>query len=107
MKLYMRIAPELYLKQMLIGGMQRVYEIGKNFRNEGMDQTHNPEFTSCELYQAYATYTDMINFTEEFLASLVKDITGGYELKTIINGENKIINFKGPFKQIPLVAGLE
>ena len=68
MKLYMRIAPELYLKQLIVGGMDRVFEIGKQFRNESIDLTHNPEFTTCELYQAYADYNDLMTMTEEFLS---------------------------------------
>jgi hypothetical protein len=64
MSLFMRIAPELFLKRLLIGGLPRVFEIGKNFRNESIDQTHNPEFTSCELYCAYADYRDMVNLTK-------------------------------------------
>jgi lysyl-tRNA synthetase class 2 len=69
--LYLRIAPELYLKQLVIGGLERVYEIGKSFRNEGVDTTHNPEFTTCEFYQAYANYEDLMHTTQEFL----KDVT--------------------------------
>lgn len=63
MKLYMRIAPELYLKQLVVGGFDRVFEIGKNFRNESIDQTHNPEYTSCEFYMAYADFNDLISLT--------------------------------------------
>lgn len=105
MKLYMRIAPELYLKQLLVGGLQRVYEVGKNFRNEGMDPTHNPEFTSCELYASYWDYRDMMAFTEEFLAELVKALTGSYELKAAHTGN--LVNFKGPYRRVPIVRGLE
>lgn len=107
MKLFLRIAPELYLKQLLIGGMERVFEIGKNFRNEGMDQTHNPEFTSCELYATYQNYENMIKFTEELLAELVKEVTGSYEMKTTQDGKERLVNFKGPYRRIPLVGGLE
>lgn len=68
MQLYMRIAPELYLKQLVVGGIERVFEIGKQFRNEGIDLTHNPEFTTCEFYQAYADYNHMMELTEEMLS---------------------------------------
>ena len=64
MKLYMRVAPELYLKKLIVGGMNKVFEIGKNFRNEGIDLTHNPEFTSCEFYWAYADYNDLMAMIE-------------------------------------------
>lgn len=76
MKLYMRIAPELFLKQCIVGGMDRVFEIGKNFRNESIDQTHNPEYTSCEFYMAYADYNDLMTLTEDMLSSMVKELTG-------------------------------
>ena len=69
MDLYMRIAPELHLKQLVIGGLDRVYEIGKQFRNEGIDLTHNPEFTTCEFYMAYADYNDLMDLTETLLSS--------------------------------------
>ena len=72
--LSMRIAPELFLKQMVIGGFDRVFEIGKLFRNEGVDHTHNPEFTSCEFYQAYADYNDLILLTEELLRGMVESL---------------------------------
>lgn len=68
MKLYMRIAPELYLKELVVGGLDRVYEIGKQFRNEGIDLTHNPEFTTCEFYMAFADYNDLMTLTEQMLS---------------------------------------
>lgn len=68
MRLYMRIAPELYLKELVVGGLERVYEIGKQFRNEGIDLTHNPEFTTCEFYMAYADYNDLMELTETLLS---------------------------------------
>ena len=68
MKLYMRVAPELYLKKLIVGGMNRVFEIGKNFRNEGIDLTHNPEFTACEFYWAYADYNDLMAMTEDMVS---------------------------------------
>ena len=74
--LFMRIAPELYLKQLIIGGLDRVYEIGKNYRNEGINLTHNPEFSAIEVYQAYADYSDMMKMTEELLSAMVKTVCG-------------------------------
>lgn len=68
MKLFMRIAPELYLKELVVGGLDRVYEIGKQFRNEGIDLTHNPEFTTCEFYMAFADYNDLMDLTEQMLS---------------------------------------
>lgn len=68
MRLYMRIAPELYLKELVVGGLERVYEIGKQFRNEGIDLTHNPEFTTCEFYMAYADYNDLMELTETLVS---------------------------------------
>lgn len=68
MRLYMRIAPELYLKELVVGGLDRVYEIGKQFRNEGIDLTHNPEFTTCEFYMAFADYNDLMDLTERLLS---------------------------------------
>ena len=76
MDLYMRIAPELYLKRLLVGGLERVYEIGKNFRNEGVSTKHNPEFTTVEFYAAHATYRDLIKLTENLIVSLVGDLYG-------------------------------
>ena len=74
MKLYMRIAPELYLKELIVGGLDRVYEIGKQFRNEGIDLTHNPEFTTCEFYMAYADYNDLMELTENMLSGSNKTL---------------------------------
>ena len=76
MELFLRISPELYLKRLLVGGMERVYEINRNFRNEGISTKHNPEFTMMEVYQAYADYEDMMALTEELIASLVEDLFG-------------------------------
>ena len=81
MNMFMRIAPELYLKMLVVGGLDRVYEIGKQFRNEGIDLTHNPEFTTAEFYMAYADVYDLMNMTEELISSLVKELTGGYTTK--------------------------
>jgi lysyl-tRNA synthetase class 2 len=86
MKLYMRIAPELYLKMLIVGGMNRVFEIGKQFRNEGIDLTHNPEFTTCEFYWAYADYNDLMDMTEDMLSKMVYSIHGSYKIQYHPNG---------------------
>jgi len=79
--MFMRIAPELRLKELVVGGLDRVYEIGKNFRNEGIDLTHNPEFTACEFYMAYADYYDLLDMTEHMVSSMVKHVHGSYKCK--------------------------
>lgn len=109
MNLFMRVAPELYLKQLVIGGLDRVYEIGRQFRNEGIDLTHNPEFTTCEFYQAYADYKDLINETETMLSGMVKEITGSYVVQYKRLGEEAplTIDFSPPWKRVPMVGGLE
>jgi lysyl-tRNA synthetase, class II len=83
--LYLRIAPELYLKRLVVGGLERVYEINRNFRNEGISTQHNPEFTMLEFYQAYADYHDMMQLTEEMLAQVARDVNGA--TKTTFNGQ--------------------
>eukprot|EP00246_Nothoceros_aenigmaticus_P006744 TRINITY_DN1990_c0_g1_i2.p1 TRINITY_DN1990_c0_g1~~TRINITY_DN1990_c0_g1_i2.p1 ORF type:complete len:442 (+),score=99.54 TRINITY_DN1990_c0_g1_i2:121-1446(+) len=110
MQLFMRIAPELYLKELIVGGLDRVYEIGKNFRNEGIDLTHNPEFTTCEFYMAYADYQDLMTITESMLSGMVKEITGSYKIKYHANGldqEPVEIDFTPPFRRIEMIKGLE
>ena len=79
--MYMRIATELHLKRLVVGGLERVYEIGRIFRNEGMDPKHNPEFTTVELYEAYADFNDMMDLFEELLSSAAKEILGTYQVK--------------------------
>ncbi|CAG8106227.1 unnamed protein product [Penicillium salamii] len=108
MDMFMRIAPELYLKQLIVGGMERVYEIGKQLRNEGIDLTHNPEFTTCEFYQAYADVYDLMDLTEDLVSSLVKHVTGGYETTfTTQTGETHNINWKAPWRRIEMIPALE
>ena len=109
MKMYMRIAPELYLKKLVVGGLDRDYEIGRQFRNEGMDLTHNPEFTTCEFYMAYADYHNLMDMTERMISGMVKAITGGYTLKYHKKrGEPPIVvDYTPPFKRISMISALE
>jgi len=98
--LYLRISPELYLKRLLVGGFEKVFEIGKCFRNEGVDRFHNPDFTMLEFYWAFSDYKILMKFTEDFLETLVKKITK----KTKIIYQDKEINFKKPFPRIEFDA---
>ena len=108
MNLFMRVAPELYLKMLIVGGLERVYELGRLFRNEGIDLTHNPEFTTCEFYAAYLDVYDVMNITEDLVSGLVKHITGGYE--TIFKtqtGEVYHVNWQKPWKRVEMIPSLE
>lgn len=107
--MYMRVAPELYLKQLVVGGLERVYEIGRQFRNESIDLTHNPEFTTCEFYMAYADYNDLLTMTEDMVSSLVKEVTGSYIVQYAADegGEPVNIDFSPPWKRISMISGLE
>lgn len=96
MDLYLRIAPELYLKRLLVGGFEKVFEIGKCFRNEGIDKFHNPDFTMLEFYWAYADYKDMMKLTEKMISSIIKKIFK----KTKISYQGKEIDFKTPFERV-------
>ncbi|MCD4796867.1 MAG: lysine--tRNA ligase [Candidatus Cloacimonetes bacterium] len=97
--LYLRIALELYHKRLIVGGIERVFEIGKNFRNEGMDRTHNPEFSMVELYQAYADYYDMINLTEDMIVHIAKKVLGSETIDFL----GKEISFKKPWRRASML----
>lgn len=101
--LYLRVAPELYLKRLLVGGFERVYEINRNFRNEGISIRHNPEFTMLELYQAYADYNDMMAITEELCSSLVRGLYGSDEIPY----GDRTLNFKTPWKRLGFYDALK
>ncbi|KAI9672964.1 MAG: lysyl-tRNA synthetase [Caeruleum heppii] len=108
MDLFMRVAPELNLKQLIVGGLERVYELGRQFRNEGIDLTHNPEFTTCEFYMAYADVYDVMDITEELVSGLVKHVTGGYETKFHTqHGEEYSVNWQKPWKRVEMIPALE
>ncbi len=101
--LYLRIATELYLKRLIVGGFEGVYEIGKNFRNEGMDRSHNPEFTCMELYVQYKDYNWMMSFTEKLLERICIAVNGCTE--SVIDG--KTISFKAPFRRLPILEAIK
>jgi lysyl-tRNA synthetase class 2 len=94
--LYLRIAPELYLKRLIVGGYEKVYELGRQFRNEGIDPTHNPEFTSLEFYWAYQDYNGLMDFTEVLLQKVIKQVNGSLKIK---HGNDEI-DFKGPWPRL-------
>lgn len=100
--LYLRIANELYLKRLIVGGFDGVYEFSRNFRNEGMDRTHNPEFTAMEIYVAYKDYNWMMNFTEQMLERICMDVLGTTQVKV---GE-KLIDFKAPYKRVTMIEAI-
>ena len=108
--MFMRVAPELYLKMLVVGGLDRVYEIGRQFRNEGIDMTHNPEFTTCEFYQAYADYDDLMRMTEEMLSGLVLQEKGSYKVTYHPNGRDEApieMDFTPPFRRIKMMDALK
>jgi lysyl-tRNA synthetase class 2 len=100
--LYLRIALELYLKRVLIGGIDRVYEISRCFRNEGISTEHNPEFTMLELYQAYADYTDMMRLVEDLIATLVREIAGG----TVVEYQGQRLDFAPPWRRVSMLGAI-
>ena len=101
--MYMRIATELYLKRLIVGGFEGVYEIGKNFRNEGMDRNHNPEFTCMELYVQYKDYNWMMSFTEKLLETVCTAVNGKPEREI----DGKIISFKAPYRRLPILDAIK
>ena len=103
MDLFMRIAPELYLKKAIVGGFERVFEIGKQFRNESIDMTHNPEFTTCEFYWSYADYNDLMSVTEQLITGMTQSICGS----PIIEYSGKKIDFTPPYRRVSMIAELE
>jgi lysyl-tRNA synthetase class 2 len=98
MDLYLRVAPELFLKRLVVGGFDRVFELNRNFRNEGISVRHNPEFTMVEFYQAYATFEDLMELTEELFTSLAKEVSGGLQ---ITYGDNHI-DLARPWQRLTL-----
>ena len=102
--MYMRIATELYLKRLIVGGFEGVYEIGKNFRNEGMDRFHNPEFTCMELYVPYKDYNWMMTFTEQLLETICVAVNGKAEVEY---PDGKVVSFKAPFRRLPILDAIK
>lgn len=108
--LFLRVAPELYLKMLTVGGLDRVYEIGRVFRNESIDMTHNPEFTVCEFYMAYADMYDLMDITESMITGLVQQLTGGLQLTYHPDGKDGkelVMNFQRPWKRYDMIGTLE
>ena len=101
--MYMRIATELYLKRLIVGGFEGVYEMGKNFRNEGMDKTHNPEFTCMELYVSYKDYNWMMSFTEHMLEEICTAVNGKPEVEI----DGNVISFKAPYQRLPILEAIK
>lgn len=102
MELYLRIAPELYLKRLLVGGMEKVFEINRSFRNEGLSPRHNPEFSMLEFYQAYADYHDLIDLTEDMLRKLVMDLTGTYKIES----QGQTYDVSAPFRRMTVLEAI-
>ncbi len=101
--LYLRIAPELYLKRLLVGGLEKVYEINRNFRNEGISTKHNPEFTMLELYQAYADYYDMMNLTEELITTVAREVLG----TTRVSYQGEEIDLSPPYRRVTMLEAVQ
>jgi len=108
MELFLRIAPELYLKELVVGGLERVYEIGRQFRNEGIDLTHNPEFTTCEFYMAFADMYDVMEMTEDLVSGLVYSVKGTYKTKYHTqDGQEYEVNWEKPWRRVEMIPELE
>ncbi|KAI1802014.1 lysyl-tRNA synthetase [Daldinia bambusicola] len=108
MDIFLRIAPELPLKMLIVGEYDKVYEIGRLFRNEGADLTHNPEFTTCEFYEAYADFNDLMKRTEELVSGMVKHLTGSYITEfTTQHGETYTVNWEAPWRRVEMIPALE
>jgi lysyl-tRNA synthetase class 2 len=108
--MFMRVAPELFLKMLVVGGLDRVYEVGRQFRNEGIDMTHNPEFTTCEFYMAYADMYDLMEMTEQLVSGMVMEIFGAYKVEYHPQGPDAPameIDFTPPFKRMDMIETLE
>jgi len=111
-EMFMRIAPELYLKRLVVGGFEKVFEINRNFRNEGLSTRHNPEFTMIEFYQAYADYNDLMNLTEDMLRTLAQDVLGTTIVRNTVKDENgevvaeKLYDFGKPFERLSMVDAI-
>ena len=111
-QMFMRIAPELYLKRLVVGGFERVFEINRNFRNEGLSTRHNPEFTMIEFYQAYADYHDLMNLTEDMLRTLAEDVMGSPVIRNTVKNadgevvEEKFYDFGQPFERLSMVDAI-
>jgi len=111
-EMFMRIAPELYLKRLVVGGFERVFEINRNFRNEGLSTRHNPEFTMIEFYQAYADYHDLMNLTEEMLRTVAQDVLGTTTIRNTVKDDNgevveeKFYDFGKPFERLSMVDAI-
>ena len=103
MEFYLRIATEIPLKKLIVGGMEAVYEIGRLFRNEGMDSTHNPEFTTVEAYLAYSDMEGMMDLVEDCLRSVTKEVLG----TTTVTFDDKELDFGSPFKRITMVDAIK
>ena len=101
--MYLRIAPELYLKRLVVGGFERVFELNRNFRNEGLSTRHNPEFTMIEFYQAYATYSDLMNLTEDLFKTIAREVLGSEK----ISYQGSIYDFSEPFRRLTVLEAIE